>query len=106
MMGTGNLTELTEADTLGIQALLMGIVSELRITNILTTQVSAHASGVIREADRARRGMYAARGGPHRQARPPPPRDVAAPRCGRPAARFWRNAVGVAHTRPVSLERQ
>ena len=39
----------------------MGIVSELRITNILTTQVSAHAAGVIREADRARRVMYAAR---------------------------------------------
>ena len=50
-MGTGNLTELTEADTIGIQAILMGIISELRITNILTTQVSAHASGVIREAD-------------------------------------------------------
>jgi dihydropteroate synthase-like protein len=61
LMGTGNLTELTEADTLGIQALLMGIVSELRITNILTTQVRAHACGVIREADRARRVMYAAR---------------------------------------------
>ena len=61
LMGTGNLTELTEADTLGIQALLMGIVSELRITSILTTQVSAHACGVIREADRARRVMYAAR---------------------------------------------
>jgi len=41
--------------------LLMGIVSELRITNILTTQVSAHACGVIREADRARRVMYVAR---------------------------------------------
>ena len=61
IMGTGNLTELTEADTLGVQALLMGIISELRITNILTTQVSAHASGVIREADKARRVMYAAR---------------------------------------------
>ena len=61
LMGTGNLTELTEADTLGIQALLMGIVSELHITNILTTEVSAHAAGVIREADRARRVMYAAR---------------------------------------------
>jgi len=61
LMGTGNLTELTEADTLGIQALLMGIISELRITNILTTQVSAHASRVIGEADWARRVMYAAR---------------------------------------------
>ncbi len=61
MMGTGNLTELTDADTLGMQALLMGIISELRITNILTTQVSAHASGVVHEADAARRMMYAAR---------------------------------------------
>ena len=61
MMGTGNLTELTDADTLGLQALLMGIISELRITNILTTQVSAHAFGVVREADAARRLMYAAR---------------------------------------------
>jgi dihydropteroate synthase-like protein len=61
LMGTGNLTELTEADTIGIQTLLMGIVSELRITNILTTEVSAHACGVIREADRARRVMHAAR---------------------------------------------
>jgi len=61
LMGTGNLTELTDADTLGVQTLLMGIVSELGITNILTTQVSAHASGVIAEADAARRMMFAAR---------------------------------------------
>lgn len=61
MMGTGNLTELTDADTLGMQAILMGIISELRITNILTTQVSAHASGVVQEADAARRMMHAAR---------------------------------------------
>jgi dihydropteroate synthase-like protein len=61
MMGTGNLTELTDADTTGMQALLMGIVSELRITNILTTQVSAHCAGVVREADAARRLMFAAR---------------------------------------------
>jgi len=61
MMGTGNLTELTDADTLGMQAVLMGIVSELRITNLLTTQVSQHCAGVVREADAARRLMYAAR---------------------------------------------
>ncbi len=61
MMGTGNITELTDADTLGMQAPLMGIISELRITNILTTQVSAHAAGVVQEADAARRMMYAAR---------------------------------------------
>jgi len=61
MMGTGNLTELTEADTTGINALLMGLISELRITNILTTQVSPHCRTAIREADRARRIMYWAR---------------------------------------------
>jgi dihydropteroate synthase-like protein len=61
MMGTGNLTELTDADTLGMQALLLGIVSELRISAILTTQVSAHCQGAVREADGARRMMYAAR---------------------------------------------
>lgn len=61
MMGIGNLTELTEADTTGIQALLMGLISELRITNVLTTQVSPHCRSAIREADRARRIMYWAR---------------------------------------------
>ena len=29
MMGTGNLTELTEADTSGITAMLLGVCSEL-----------------------------------------------------------------------------
>jgi dihydropteroate synthase-like protein len=61
MMGTGNLTELTEADTTGINAVLMGLISELGITNILTTQVSPHCATVVREADRARRIMHWAR---------------------------------------------
>ncbi|MGH8715628.1 MAG: DUF6513 domain-containing protein [Burkholderiales bacterium] len=61
MMGVGNLTELTDADTTGINALLMGIISELHITNILTTEVSPHAQRAVREADAARRIMYTAR---------------------------------------------
>ncbi|WP_295439178.1 DUF6513 domain-containing protein [uncultured Thiodictyon sp.] len=61
MMGLGNLTELTEADTTGITAILMGLVSELEIGNILTTQVSAHCRSAVREADRARRIMHWAR---------------------------------------------
>lgn len=61
MMGVGNLTELTHADTVGINALLLGICSELEIRAILTTQVSRHARTAVREADRARRIMYAAR---------------------------------------------
>ncbi|MFO1417948.1 MAG: DUF6513 domain-containing protein [Methylotetracoccus sp.] len=60
MMGVGNLTELTHADTIGINATLLGLCSELGIRHILTTQVSKHARSAVREADRARRIMYAA----------------------------------------------
>jgi dihydropteroate synthase len=61
MMGVGNLTELTHADTAGINATLLGICSELHIRHILATQVSKHARKAVREADLARRIMYAAR---------------------------------------------
>jgi dihydropteroate synthase-like protein len=60
MMGVGNLTELTEADTSGINAVLFGIAAELRIAAVLTTQVSPHARRAVREADVARRLMHAA----------------------------------------------
>jgi dihydropteroate synthase-like protein len=60
MMGIGNLTELTEADTSGINALLLGIAAELNVAAVLTTQVSAHARRAVREADWARRIMSAA----------------------------------------------
>lgn len=60
MMGIGNLTELTEADTSGINALLFGIAAELNVAAVLTTQVSAHACRAVREADWARRIMHAA----------------------------------------------
>jgi dihydropteroate synthase len=60
MMGVGNLTELTEADTTGINALLFGIAAELNVAAVLTTQVSAHARRAVREADWARRIMHAA----------------------------------------------
>ncbi len=60
MMGVGNLTELTHADTTGMNALLLGICSELNIGHILATEVSQHARRAIREADKARRIMHAA----------------------------------------------
>jgi dihydropteroate synthase-like protein len=60
MMGIGNLTELTEADTSGINALLFGICAELNVAAVLTTQVSAHARRAVKEADWARRIMHAA----------------------------------------------
>jgi len=58
MMGVGNLTELTDADTAGINALLFGIISELRVDAVLATEVSPHARSAIREADHARRIMF------------------------------------------------
>ncbi len=62
-IGIGNVTELTEADTSGMNAILLGIASELRASAVLTTQVSGHARRAVREADVARRMMYAAREG-------------------------------------------
>lgn len=61
MMGIGNVTELTDADTPGMNALLMGIVSELGIEHVLAVQVSPHCRRTIREFDAARRQFFAAR---------------------------------------------
>ena len=61
LMGVGNLTELTDADTTGINAILFGIISELNINAVLATSVSAHAVNAIAEADIARRVNYRAK---------------------------------------------
>lgn len=61
MMGVGNLTELTEADTTGINAMLFGLISEMHLDAVLATEVSPHCRSAVREADMARRMMYAAR---------------------------------------------
>jgi dihydropteroate synthase-like protein len=61
LMGAGNLTELTDADSGGVTAVLLGIASELHIHNLLTVQVSPHTRRTIEEHDAARRMMFAAR---------------------------------------------
>lgn len=61
MMGVGNLTELTDADTTGINAILFGLISEMNINAVLATSVSPHAVNAIAEADSARRVMYRAK---------------------------------------------
>src|ERR1700720_1003899 len=43
LMGTGNLTELTDADSDGVTAILLGICSILHIRGFLVVQVSPHA---------------------------------------------------------------
>jgi dihydropteroate synthase-like protein len=61
LMGVGNVTELTDADSTGINAILAGVMSELGIRYVLTTEVASWARGSVRELDLARRLMYYAR---------------------------------------------
>ena len=61
LLGTGNLTELTEADTTGTTAMLIGIASELKIRHVLVVQVSPHTRRTYEEHDIARRLMFASR---------------------------------------------
>ncbi|MEW4564581.1 DUF6513 domain-containing protein [Bremerella sp. JC770] len=57
MMGIGNLTELTDADSAGINVMLLGICQELGIRSVLTTQVINWARTSVKECDLARRLM-------------------------------------------------
>lgn len=54
-MGIGNLTELTDADSAGINVILLAICQELGIRGVLTTQVINWARNSVRECDLARR---------------------------------------------------
>jgi dihydropteroate synthase len=58
MMGIGNITELTSADTTGVNALLIAIAQETGVRAVLTTEVIPWARGSVREIDVARRLMF------------------------------------------------
>jgi len=58
LMGIGNLTELTDVDSAGINVLLLGFCQELRIGGVLTTQVINWARTSVRECDLARRLVH------------------------------------------------
>jgi dihydropteroate synthase-like protein len=58
LMGIGNLTELTAADTTGVNALLIAVCQELGIRHVLTTEVIPWARGAVKEIDIARRLMH------------------------------------------------
>ena len=58
LMGIGNLTELTAADTTGVNAVLIAVCQELGIRTVLTTEVIPWAHGAVREIDIARRLMH------------------------------------------------
>jgi dihydropteroate synthase len=67
LMGIGNLTELTEADTPGVTALLIGFRQEIGIGAVLTTEVIGWAQGAVRATVLAAQIMHLAQ----RQATPP-----------------------------------
>ncbi|MCR4428231.1 MAG: DUF6513 domain-containing protein [Caldiserica bacterium] len=61
LMGLGNITELTDVDSTGLNALLMGVVSELNIDYVLTTEVISWARGSVKELDISRKLMHFSR---------------------------------------------
>jgi dihydropteroate synthase len=58
LMGVGNLTELTDVDSAGVNAMLLGFCQELTIGSVLTTQVINWARTSVAECDVARRLMH------------------------------------------------
>jgi dihydropteroate synthase len=58
LMGVGNITELTSADTTGVNAVLLAICQEVGVRAVLTTEVTPWARGAVREIDVARRLMH------------------------------------------------
>jgi dihydropteroate synthase len=55
LMGIGNITELTDVDSAGVNVVLLAICQELAIRSVLTTQVINWARSSVKECDLARR---------------------------------------------------
>ena len=58
MMGIGNVTELSDVDSAGINLMLLGICQELAIKSVLTTEVIPWTRSSVRECDVARRMVH------------------------------------------------
>lgn len=58
LMGIANLTELTSADSTGVNAVLVAVCQELGIRTVLTTEVIPWARGAVREIAVARQLMH------------------------------------------------
>lgn len=58
LMGVGNLTELTDADSAAINVLLLGFCEEVGIRSVLTTEEIHWARTAVQECDLARRLVY------------------------------------------------
>ena len=58
MMGVGNLTELTDVDSAGVNVMLLGFCQEVGIKSVLTTEVINWCRSCVRELDLARRLVH------------------------------------------------
>jgi dihydropteroate synthase len=58
LMGVGNLTELTDVDSAGVNVMLLGFCQELGIRSVLTTEVINWCRSSVRELDLGRRLVY------------------------------------------------
>ena len=58
LMGVGNLTELTDVDSAGVNVMLLGFCQEVGIRSVLTTEVINWCRSSVRELDLARRLVY------------------------------------------------
>jgi dihydropteroate synthase len=58
LMGVGNLTELTDVDSAGVNVLLLGFCQEVGIRSVLTTEVINWCRSCVRELDLARRLVF------------------------------------------------
>ncbi|MFX1577657.1 MAG: dihydropteroate synthase-like protein [Promethearchaeota archaeon] len=61
LMGIGNITELLDADSPGVNALLAGLATELKVSLLLTTEVSPKTKGSVWEVHKAAQMMHLAR---------------------------------------------
>lgn len=61
LMGVGNAVELIDADSVGVNALLAGIASEIGVSILLTTEKSDKAKGSIKELAAASKMMFIAK---------------------------------------------
>ncbi len=70
LMGVGNVTELTDADSIGINAVLAGVASECGVSLLFTTEASNKTKGCIEELKTASYMMFLSR------MRQSPPKDL------------------------------
>lgn len=70
LMGVGNVTELTDADSIGINAVLAGIASECGVSLLFTTETSYKTKGSVEELKTASYMMFLSK------MRQSPPKDL------------------------------